>query len=147
MKSSTGILVVVIWVLVLVGCGQIKHPELPHDAIVFEMGEYTDKEDDDAMYGTIAYEGRTYMPYGTIGKTLREKDIDVCIGYFVQDGKKDTDRRIFTLVDDTEHNYLMDCYVASDVMKQPMFWRAIDTKGKEIDTPEFIDSLEYSYWK
>lgn len=41
----------------------------------------------------------------------------------------------------------MDYYVESDLMNQPMFWRTIDTKGKEIVTPEFIDSLEYTYWK
>ena len=87
------------------------------------------------------------MPYGKIGKTLHENDIDVCVGYLVQDGEKDTNQRVYTLVDDTEHNYLMDYYVASDFMNQPVFWRAIDTKGKEIVTPEFIDSLEYSYWR
>ena len=147
MMRKAGILVVAILVLVLVSCGKIKYPELPNDAIAFEMGEYIDKGDDDAAYGTIEYEGRTYMPYGTIGKTLHENDIDVCVGYLVQDGEKDTNQRVYTLVDDTEHNYLMDYYVASDFMNQPVFWRAIDTKGKEIVTPEFIDSLEYSYWR
>lgn len=147
MKKRAGILVVTILVLVLGGCGQKKYPELSNDAIAFEMGEYIDKDDAAASYATIEYEGRTYMPYGTIGKTLHEKDIDACVGYLVQDGEKDTDQRVYTLVDDTEHNYLMEYYVASDLMNQPMFWRAIDTKGKEIVTPEFIDSMEYSYWK
>lgn len=147
MKRKAGILVAVILVLVLVGCGQIKYPELPNDAIAFKMGEYIDKNDDDAAYATIEYEGRTYMPYGTLGKTLHEKNIDACVGYLVQDGEKDTDLRVYTLVDDIEHNYLMDYYVAVDLMNQPGFWRAVDTKGKEINTPEFIDSLEYSYWK
>ena len=132
MMRRAGILVVAI--LVLVGCGKIKYPELPNDAIAFEMGKYIDKGDDDAAYGTI-------------GKTLHENDIDVCVGYLVQDGEKDINQRVYTLVDDTEHNYLMDYYVASDFMNQPVFWRAIDTKGKEIVTPEFIDSLEYSYWR
>ncbi|MGN0353432.1 MAG: hypothetical protein ACI4ES_17470 [Roseburia sp.] len=147
MKKRAGILVATILVLILGGCGQIKYPELPDDAIAFEMGEYIDKEDDDAAYATIEYEGRTYMPYGTIGKILHERDIDACVGYLVQDGEKDTDQRVYTLVDDTEHNYLMDYYVESDLMNQPMFWRAIDTKGKEVATPEFINSLEYTYWK
>ena len=39
MMRRAGILVVAILVLVLVGCGKIKYPELPNDAIAFEMGE------------------------------------------------------------------------------------------------------------
>lgn len=147
MRRKTSILVVSTLVLSLCGCGKTKYPELPNDAIAFDMGEYIDEEDDDAAYGTIEYEGRIYMPYGTLGKTLHEKDIDACVGYLVQDGEKDTDRRVYTLVDDPEHNYLMDYYVAVDLMNQPAFWRAIDTKGKEIDTPEFISSSDDLYWK
>ena len=61
--------------LLLVGCGQRIYPEMPDDAIAFKMGEYTDESDDDALYGTIEYEGRTYMPYGTLGGSIGEKDI------------------------------------------------------------------------
>lgn len=33
------------------------------------------------------------------------------------------------------------------IMNQPDFWRAIDTRGMVIDTPDYIDSLGYSYWE
>jgi len=32
-------------------------------------------------------------------------------------------------------------------MSQPMFYRAVDTKGKDVYTPDYIDSLDYEYWK
>lgn len=146
MKKIITLLLSLICILTLVGCNQTKYPELPQDAIAFDMGEYIDKDDDEASYATIEYGGRIYIPYGTIGKTFHETDVDSCIGYLVQDGEKDTDQRIYTLVDDIECNYLMDYYVGDSFMNQPCFWRAIDTKGKEITTPEYIDSLEYQYW-
>jgi hypothetical protein len=35
----------------------------------------------------------------------------------------------------------------STLMNQPDFMRAIDTVHKEISTPEYIESLEYSFWE
>ncbi|MBR1592109.1 MAG: hypothetical protein IJ666_03760 [Ruminococcus sp.] len=128
-------------------CGKVQYPDLPENAIVFEMGEYTDKNDDDAMYATIEYNGRIYMPYGTAGGNISEKDIDICIGYIVQEDENDTDIRVYTLKGDSENNYLMDYYIGSDLMNQPSFLRAVDTKGKDILTPEYIDSLDYNFWK
>ena len=91
------------------------------------------------------YNGRTYIPYGTIGKTLHSKDIDACIGYVISDNG-DTDTRLYTLTADNAHNYLMEHYVATTLMNPPTFYRAVDTKGKVIKTPDYISSLEYSYW-
>ena len=140
--------------LLFVSCEHMVYPEMSDDAIAFEMGEYTDESDDDALYGTIEYEGRTYMPYGTLGRNIGKKDIDKCIGYIIQNensssivDENDTDTRVYTLADDPEHNYLMDYYIGDSLMNQPYFWRAADTKGKEIDIPKYIDSLEYAYWE
>lgn len=140
--------------LLLVGCGDTKYPDMSDDAIAFEMGEYIDESDDDAAYGTIEYEGRIYMPYGILGGNIDKKDIDKCVGYIVKDensssmiDENDMDTRVYTLAGDPDHNYLMDYYIGSDLMNQPYFWRAVDTKGKEIDVPKYIDSLEYAYWE
>lgn len=57
-----------------------------------------------------------------------------------------TNRRIYTLSGDPEHNYLMDFNDSIKLMNQPTFYRAIDTNGKIIDTPIFIDSLGYEFW-
>lgn len=130
----------------LVGCGQKIYPELSDDAISIDFEEYIDEENDNEGYLTIVYNERTYLPYGTLGGKLHKDDIDKCIGYCVLDGQKDMEQRIYTLANDYECNYLMDYYVDSSIMNQPTFWRAIDTNGKEIFTPDFIESLEYKYW-
>lgn len=65
--------------IVLAGCGQSIYPELPKNAVTFDMKEITDKVDDDALYGTFGYNGRTYIGYGT----LKENDIEACVGYLV----------------------------------------------------------------
>lgn len=111
------------------------------------MGHYTDRNDDDAEYGTIEYAGRLYMLYGTIGKTVRDKDVEACIGYLIQDGEADTDERVYTLKDDPDRNYLMQYYIGTTLMNQPVFWRAVDTRGQEIHTPAYIMSLSYAYWE
>lgn len=131
--------------IVLVGCGQSIYPELPKNAVAFDMKEITDETDDDTLYGTFEYNGRTYMGYGTLAGTLKDNDIEACLGYLVQDGEDSTDYRVYTLSCNTNNDYLM-IYV-DGVMNQPDFWRAIDTRGVVIDTPEYIDSLGYVYWE
>ncbi|MCQ2485090.1 MAG: hypothetical protein MJ168_07130 [Clostridia bacterium] len=145
MKKIIAVLMVICF-LFLCGCGRINYSELPSDALAFETGEYIDANDDDAGYITITYNGRTYMPYGTLGKTLKQKDIDKCIGYLVQDGVAQKDTRFFTLVGDDEENFLLEHYIVTTLMNQPNFLRAVDTKGKEISVPKYIDSLDYKFW-
>ena len=139
--------------LTLASCGKITYPDLPDDAIAFEMGKFVDSNDDDAEYGTIEYEGRTYIGYGTLDKSLHKKDIDRCVGCIIMDENSssftdlnDKSIRVYTLAGDTEHNYLMDCDTATSLMNQPSFWRAIDTQGADISAPDFIKPLEYSFW-
>lgn len=152
-KTLLTILLCSFMILGLTGCG-IKYPDLKDDAIAFDMGEYIDEKDDEAGYGTIEYNGRTYMPYGTLKGSLKSKDIKECIGYIIQNENSssivdldDKDTRIYTLVDDPDENYLMEYYIATTLMNQPSFWRAVDTKDKNIDTPKYIDSLDYNFWK
>lgn len=154
MKKTAAMLISAMVVFLLAGCGKITYPDLPDDAIRFEMGEYIDKDDDNAGYGTIEYDGRIYMPYGVLGKSLSEKDIDQCIGYLVMDENSssvtdlsDKDTRVYTLTADREHHFLMEYDDTIELMNQHLFWRAVDTRGKSITIPGFIDSLEYSFWK
>lgn len=146
MKKITTLIFTFLFILIFGGCGKSLYPDLPQNAVAFETGSFIDINDDDAGYITIEYNGRTYMPYGTLGKTIHSKDIDECIGYIVREyGDKDT--RLFTLVGDDEQNYLMMHYVATTLMNQPNFLRAVDTKDKNIKTPDFINDLEYNFWK
>lgn len=132
---------------VITGCGNTRYPDLTDNPLEFTMGEYIDSGDDDASYATIEYEGRTYMPYGTIRQSIKKGDIEDCVGYLVQNGNADIDERIYTLTADPQHNYLMQNYVGNTMMNQPSFWRAVDTNGQAIDEPDYIESLQYSYWK
>ena len=151
MKKKNGVhfasaLVGVLLIVSMTGCGKSIYPDLPADPIEFDMGEYTNEDDPEDAYRTIEYEGRTYLPYGTLGKTIHKKDVGRCLGYLVQDGKELKECRVYTLADDTEQNFLMD-YNTDGVMEQPSFWRAIDTKGKDVVVPAYTDSLGYEYWK
>lgn len=151
-KRILHFLLIEVLVFSLTGCG-MKYPNLEKDAIVFQTSSYIDEEYD-AGYLTIEYNGRIYMPYGTIKRFLKEKDLDKCIGYIIQDensssivDKDNKDTRIYTLTDDKENNFLMEYYIGTNLMNQPIFYRAIDTKRKDINIPRFINSLDYNYWK
>ena len=150
--------------LVMIGmiCGMIAvlnrnkqsiYPDLPEKPIAFLTTEFVDTNDD-AGYLVIEYNGRKYLPYGTIKRSIKENDIDQCIGYIIQDEKtssmpdeNNTDTRIYTLTEDKENNFLMQYYIGTHLMNQPDFWRADDTKEKNIVIPNYIDSLDYHYWK
>ena len=49
------------------------------------------------------------------------------------------------LTADLDANYLGQ-FETEGVMNQPDFFRAIDTVGKDITTPAYIDDLEYIFW-
>ena len=37
-------------------------------------------------------------------------------------------------------------YIGESLMNQPDFYRALDTKDKNIEIPNFIDKEDYEYW-
>ncbi len=139
--------------LLITGCGS-ELPELDDAAIGFYTGSFVDIEDDNAGYMTFEYNGRTYMSYGTIKGIMNwGKDIDKCIGYIVQDENasqvvdlENKETRVYTLVDDKDNNFLMVYYIGTTLMNQPDFFRAIDTKGIDINIPRYIDKLDGNYW-
>lgn len=143
-----------IFMLTLCGCGRTNYPALPDEPIAFEMGAFEDTEHDSALFGTLEYNGRTYIGYGTVNNAFKRDDVDQCIGYIVMDDNStsnpnpsDTNVRVYTLIGDADHNFLMDYDNTAVLMNQPSFWRAIDTKGKDIEIPQYIDVLEYDFWK
>ena len=152
-KCAAVIGVFLICLSALSGCAKKPLPDLPGDAVTFEMGTFIDHEHDDAVFGTIEYNGRTYLPYGTINNKYRQSCVESCIGYIIQDGNSSSvtdlnnrDRRIYTLSEDPEHNFLMDFDASVKLMNQPSFFRAIDTNGRDIKIPDYIDSLGYEFW-
>ncbi len=134
----------IVCILVLSGCGKNRYPDLPKDAIAFKTGEEMG----------IVYNKREYVCFGTIGKTMKNSEVDKCIGYIIQDennssvpDENDKDTRVYTLKSDDNNNFLMVYYVGTTLMNQPEFYRAIDTKGENISIPEYIEDLEYEWWK
>ena len=144
-----------IFIFTLCGCGRTNYPALPDDPIAFEMGTFEDTEHDSALFGTLEYEGRMYIGYGTISNTFKKDDVDQCIGYIVMDenstsnpDSNNTNVRVYTLTGDDDHNFLMNYdNTAGLTMNQPSFWRAIDTKDRDIEIPQYINVLEYEFWK
>ena len=152
-KYATIIGVILICFTAMSGCINKSLPEPPSDAVAFEMGTFVDKEHDDASFGTIEYNGRTYIMYGTTNNKYRQSYIESCIGYVIQDEHSSSvadlnnkDRRIYTLSGDPDHNFLMDFDTSTKLMNQPSFFRAIDTNDKKIDIPKYIDPLGYEFW-
>ncbi|MBR4162713.1 MAG: hypothetical protein IKR11_04260 [Solobacterium sp.] len=153
-KILTATCIVMICIFTLTGCIKKSLPGLPDNAIAFEMETFQDKKHDDALFGTIEYNGRVYIPYGTINNHYNQSHIASCIGYIIQDEQSssvvdpnNTDRRIYTLSNDPEHNFLMEYDASTKLMNQPGFFRAMDTKGKSIFIPNYIDTLEYEFWE
>lgn len=144
---------ILLLIVLLTGCG-MKYPKLEKDAIAFKTSSYVDENDDGASYLIFEYNGRTYMPYSGLKGTLKSRDLDKCIGYIIQDensssvvDKDNKDTRIYTLTEDKENNFLMEYYIGTTEMNQPIFYRAMDTKGKNINIPKIIDDTEHNYWK
>lgn len=103
-KNIVIISIMVICLFTLNGCGKKSYPDLPNDAVAFEMGTFEDTEHDNALYGSIEYNGRVYILYGTINNSFKQDYADKCAGYIIQDKNSsfevdldNTDRRIYTL--------------------------------------------------
>lgn len=149
------VLPVLVCLFLLCGCSKTIYPDLPENPTAFEMGSFTYDNLEGMSFGTIEYNGRTYIAYGTLGGTLHREDIDECIGYIICDENSsgntdlsDTDRHVYTLADDENCDFLMDYYVSANLMNQPSFWRAADTMGKDIEHPDFIYGDDYEmFWK
>ena len=140
-KTVLFLLALALIMSLLCACGESVIKKLPEDAQNIVTAEYTNPDNaDDGYAGVIEYGGRTYVIYGTQSGTIRESMIKECIGY--TDG--DTNSRVYTL-NDTD-DYIATYYVNGE-MEQLTFLRALDTRGEDIDTPEYISSLDYELWK
>ena len=146
MKTKLALLLLLALLAVLAGCGRGLAPELPEQPTEFVLEDYVNPSDPEDGYAVFPYKGRTYACYGTISRSLRAEDLGPCLGYTVQEGVKQTDLRVCLLAADPEANYLVRIPVGG-FMDQPDFFRALDTAGKEIDTPDYIQSLDYDIWK
>ena len=148
MKSriGTAVFVAAISMLILAGCGRRIDFELPENPIEFHTGTFVNPANPDDACQSIEYDGRTYIWYGTQKKKFDGNDVGKCLGYIVQDGVVMKDLRVFLLNADPDANYLVR-FSTDGFMDQPDFFRALDSKGKTISTPQYIECLGSSYWE
>ncbi len=154
MKKITVIICSAVFCLfALCSCTRRPLPDLPGDAFAFEMGTFIDDAHDYDSFATIEYGGMTYIQYGTTNHKYSQNCVEACIGYIIQDANSssvtdpgNTNRRIYTLSGDPERNFLLDYDDSVKLMNQPTFLRAVDTQGKDIVIPYYIDSLGYEFW-
>ena len=133
-------------IMIFTGCGSRIDYSLPDNPIEFNTGTFVNPGNPNDTYISIEYNGRTYIPYGTINGIVPKEEMGDCLGYIVQDGTKMEDERIFLMSGDPDANYL-GRFETQGVMSQPDFFRAIDTVGQDITTPAYIDDLGYEFWK
>lgn len=138
-------LIICISLLALAGCGNIfEAKKLPIDPEVFQEKEYTNPDNPDDSYVCISYNGRLYVPYGTLGSRIDEDEPNECIGYVKrEDAPDDTTIHVFTF---SSTDDLLFEYAVGAEMETPMVLRAIDTQGEDIEIPGYVDSLGYEIW-
>lgn len=132
--------------LICAGCGR-KYPDLPFAPHIFKAETFVNPDDETDTYMSIEYEGRVYVPYGTLNGVMEDSSVKECLGFIGEDELSNMDIRIYSLVEDPDCNYLYEYCENSEPMAALMFYRATDTNGKTIDTPNYIGDLGYDYWK
>jgi hypothetical protein len=128
--------------VILGGCGNSVDYDITDSAIaVSDTNEntYLNPNDSNDRYGYVEIDGVIYIPYGTQSRNITNEEIGSCIAY----SKTDSNDRFYEVngYDDFIANY----YVGGE-MEQFTFLRNAGTIGKEIDVPDFIDSLDYEIW-
>ncbi|MBO4392210.1 MAG: hypothetical protein J5816_02780 [Clostridia bacterium] len=146
MRKYAILLTAVALLFALTGCFSAIDYTLPQNPTEFITETFVNPDDSEDTYASFEYNGRTYIPYGTLKNRISGNDIGQCLGYIVQDGEKLTDARVFTLKDDTGNNFLA-VLTYEGFMDPPFFYRAVDTVGKDIAIPKIVDSLGYDFWK
>ena len=145
-KIATILSTLAIVALCITGCSGKVDYSLPDNPVEFSSSSFVNPVNAEDEYAAIEYKGRTYRPFGTLKGSLNNSDIGECLGFLVQDGQKLESVRIFTLSSDDNANFLLEKDTEGE-MSQASFYRAVDTVGKDITIPAFIDSLDYDYWR
>ena len=132
-------------ILIMCSCGNSINYDLPDEPETFSTQTFVSPSDKDDTYIAIEYNGRKYIPYGTLKSKLKGDDLGECLGYIVQDGAEDRNTRIYLLTADKDSDYLAEINTEG-IMEQPLFLRAVDTNGKNTDIPSYIEVLGYDFW-
>ena len=139
MRRSYYVITALLCACLLTGCFVQRDRakwDLPEDPVAFE-----DRDSDEYDMRVLTVGGRDYMPFGTLKNVMNDSAIRECLGYL----NGDENTRVYTLEEDAFTNYIMIKNV-NGVMEQPDYWRAVDTMGENVATPNYIESLGYEEW-
>lgn len=129
--------------LMLTGCTE-RFP-LPVGSVAFEQGSYADPDEPDDGYQTITYLGRIYVPFGTLKGKMKDSEAAEVLGWVSRpDFPDDQGERVIRLKATED---LLMVYYVKGIMEQPMFYRALDTAGKDITLPKYVEPLGYGIWE
>jgi hypothetical protein len=124
------------------GCGNSVNLDIPEDAIAIadrNENTYVNPDDREDTYSYVEIDGVMYIPYGTQGESITNKEVGSCIAY----SETDSNDRFYEV--NGNRDFIASYYVDGK-MEQFDFWRSADTLGEEVDVPDFIDSLGYEIW-
>ena len=144
-KMKKRLIVIALLMLILSGCAGRPMTVLPNNPMKFIQFKVSNPRNNQDGYMAKNYNGRCYVPYGTLKTKIGKNDIDRCVGY-IYDNSGDTNNHVCTLVADPNNDFLVTVYEGG-FMEQPMFLRAEDTYGQTVNIPGYIDDLGYDYWK
>ena len=124
------------------GCGR-DYLKLPDDPI--EFVPYSFLSEDTQGLDVIVLDERPFVVYGTLKDSLKlDEVVDKVLGYRYSENAPD-DRSEFVIKLNGTDDYLM-VYYADAFMQPPVFYRALDTEGQDIYTPDYIESYGDSIW-
>lgn len=127
------------------GSGEINY-DLPEQPVEFDVVTFTNPALNTDAYASFAYNGRTYIPFGTPKEPFTGADIRECLGYITEHGNKNESSRVLRMKSDPDCNYLAVTDIDSPSL-QTTVMRAIDTQNKKIRTPDCIQDEGYDFWK
>lgn len=152
-------------VLPMTGCGELLdrlyepgYARLPEHYRVFEVYDMEIAPDHNSM--AFDYNGRTYVHYSDNTGSGRIK-VRQCLGYLSLSEEWSSvpgvqeDMRVLSLSYNESDDYLLVKFVPTLMAPPTMVFRALDTRGKEIETPGFILPTErddemgkdlYAFW-
>lgn len=125
------------------GCGKQINWDITDESMKIgnsNENEYVNPDNKEDGYCYVEINGIIYLPYGVQNKTITGDMIGECIAY----EEDDENQRYYNVIG--TDNFIAEYYVNGE-MEQVSFLRRMDTIGKDIDIPGFIDDLGYEIWK
>ena len=129
------------------GCANSLRVEQPKTPLLFDTYDFTDPDNSEDGYRAFDYMGRTYIPYAELKNRITRGEVGDCIGFVVQDGEEHGEWVVRLKAFESEDVLMI--YYPMGLMDPPHFYRAIDTKGKELALPAYMDTegFGYDYWR